>query len=251
MRLSELANYLDGLLEVGRFRDYAPNGLQVEGRAEVGRLVAGVTACQALIEAALAEGADAILVHHGYFWKGEDPRIRGIKRQRLRSLLASEISLLAYHLPLDAHAAYGNNVQLARVLGLEIDGAVDTQAGPAMLWHGRLPDECSPPALLRHVTHRLGRAPLHIPGARERIRTMAWCTGAAQDAIEDALALGADAYLTGEVSERTVHVAREAGIHFIAAGHHATERYGVRALAEHLGEKFDIGCRFIDIDNPV
>lgn len=249
--LDELATYVDGLLETRRFRDYTTNGLQVEGRERVGRLVGGVTASLDLIEAAAERGADALIVHHGYFWKNEDPCIRGMKRRRLGTLLANDISLLAYHLPLDAHPVYGNNIQLARLLGIEVTGVMDTDNDPPITLRGELPEALPPAALARHIGAALGREPLHIPGHDRPVRTLGWCTGAAQDYIEYAVAAGVDAFISGEVSERTTHVARESGVHYFAAGHHATERGGVQALGAHLAEKFDLEYEFVEIDNPV
>jgi dinuclear metal center YbgI/SA1388 family protein len=250
--LSELAACLERLLECGRFTDYAPNGLQVEGRAEVRRLVGGVSASRELITQALAWGADAIVVHHGWFWRNEDPCVRGMQRQRLRALLCADMSLLAYHLPLDAHAELGNNVQLARVLDIEVTGALETAPGePALLLRGRLSAPMSGEELGHHIARCLARAPLHITAGPALIRDVAWCTGAAQDYLLRAAAAGVDAFITGEASERTTHQARESGVHFYAAGHHATERYGVQALLAHLGARFDLATRFIDIDNPV
>ncbi len=249
--LPSLVTYLDDLLEIHRFSDYAPNGLQVEGRPSIGRIVGGVSASLALIEAAIADEADAVIVHHGWFWRNEDPRVLGIKRARLRRLLSADVSLLAYHLPLDAHPVHGNNAQLARVLDLEVEPVTDAaRNGPALLWRGRVRDACSPEAFARHIGERLGREPLHIAGTGGDILRVAWCTGAAQDHIEDAARIGVDAYISGEVSERTTHVAREAGIHYFAAGHHATERYGIAALGRHLAATLGIDFRFIDIDNP-
>ncbi len=247
--LVELVRYLDELLQPEAFQDYCPNGLQVEGCHEVSRLVAGVTATQALIDTAIERGADVILVHHGFFWKGEDARITGMKLKRLKKLLANDISVIAYHLPLDAHAEYGNNVQLARELDFSVDGSFGGRMELAL--YGRLPGAMSGEALSQHITDRLGRAPLHIAGEDAPITTVGWCTGAAQSFIEDAVSEGLDAFISGEISEQTVHVARETGIHFFATGHHATERYGVRALAEHLSQHFDINTKFVDIDNPV
>ena len=250
--LKELVTYLDRELAVDAFQDYCPNGLQVEGRAEVRRLVSGVTASLALIDAALKDGADVILVHHGYFWKGEDARITGMKRARLQRLLAGDLSLLAYHLPLDAHPELGNNVQLARRLGFTVAGGFGAAGRtPDLALHGTPAAPLSPQALGEHLGRCLGRAPLHIPGAAAEVRSVGWCTGAAQSFIEGAAALGLDAFVSGEVSEQTTHVARECGIHYFAAGHHATERYGVQALGEHLAQRFGLEHRFIDIDNPV
>ena len=249
--LQDLVNYCDQLLGVDQFQDYCPNGLQVEGRAQIKTLVSGVTASQALIDAALAHQADSVLVHHGYFWKGENPCVVGMKRRRLQSLLTGEISLLAYHLPLDAHDELGNNAQLGRVLGIAVRGGFGGGRGPDIALHGELRAPASPQQLSDHIARQLGREPLHIPGHSELITKVAWCTGAAQSYIEQAAALGADAFISGEISEQTVHVARETGIHYYSAGHHATERYGVQALGDHLADYFAIEHQFIDIDNPV
>lgn len=249
--LKALVEYTNTLLNIEDFRDYAPNGLQVEGRPEVTALVTGVTASQELLDAAIAAGADVILVHHGYFWKGEDACITGMKRQRLQSLLTSDTSLLAYHLPLDAHPELGNNASLARLLGFDVHGRFGNDDGMQLGQHGRLPAPMGGGALAEHIHRRLGRAPLHIPGKRPVIETLGWCTGAAQSYIEAAVEQGLDAFISGEISEQTVHVARECGIHYFAAGHHATERFGVQSLGEHLAKHFGISHRFIDIENPV
>ena len=248
MKLEELVNYLDGLLMPGKFRDYCPNGLQVEGRSEIGRIVAGVTASQALLDAAVVHNADAILVHHGYFWKGEDGRVTGIRRKRLATLLAKDISLLAYHLPLDAHPELGNNAQLARRLGWIPDGRFGEQD---IAWLGTLAEPCDLPGLAAKVGAVLGRVPLVIGDGSRPIRRIGWCSGGAQGYFEQAIALGVDAFMSGEISEQTVHLARESGVAYLAAGHHATERYGVEALAEHLAQEFALSCSFIDLDNPV
>jgi dinuclear metal center YbgI/SA1388 family protein len=250
INLEELVAYLDDLLEVDRFTDYSPNGLQVEGRPSVRKLVTGVTACQALLDAANERDADAILVHHGYFWRGEDARIVGIKRQRIQTLLQTDISLLAYHLPLDAHPVYGNNAQLGERLGFTTEGQFG-QTEPAIGLYGHLAEAMTAAALTKHIAQVLQRAPLHIAGGASVIHNIAWCTGAAQGYIEQALSLGVDAYISGEISEQTVHIAREAGIHYFAAGHHATERYGVQALGEHLAAHFGLEHEFVDIENPV
>lgn len=250
IQLKELVAYLDTLLEASSFQDYAPNGLQVEGRACVGKVVGGVTASLALIEAAVENGADAILVHHGYFWRGENPCVVGTKAQRLKTLLGRDVSLLAYHLPLDAHAILGNNAALARCLDFTIDGRMGAGVVPIGMY-GHLPYSMDAAALSAYITSRLGRAVLHIPGGTGPICRIGWCTGAAQSYIDAAVELELDGFLTGEVSEQTVHVAREAPIHFFAAGHHATERGGVQALLEHLKEKYLIETQFIDIANPV
>jgi dinuclear metal center YbgI/SA1388 family protein len=249
--LQELVEYTNTLLAVGRFPDYCPNGLQVEGRPDVVLLISGVTASQDLIDAAVAAGADAVLVHHGYFWKGEDPCITGMKRRRLQRLLGSETSLLAYHLPLDVHPELGNNAQLARVLGLETRGTFGGDDGTGLVHYAYTEPAMDAVVLAGRIRSALGRAPLHIPGARALIRSVGWCTGAAQSWIEAAAGRGLDAFISGEISEQTVHVARECGIHYFAAGHHATERFGVQALGNHLAERFSIAHRFIDIENPV
>jgi dinuclear metal center YbgI/SA1388 family protein len=249
--LLELVDYTNKLLDVNSFTDYCPNGLQVEGSAEVSVLVSGVTASMALIEAAQAEGADAILVHHGYFWKGENTCITGLKRKRLQRLLERDTSLLAYHLPLDAHSELGNNTQLARVLGIECLGHFGPAGDLQLAQYGQLPRPLDVAACCEHIEQSLGRAPQHIPGTAAEIQRVGWCTGAAQSYIEAAAEQGLDAFISGEISEQTVHVARETGIHYFAAGHHATERFGVCALGEHLAKKFDIRHTFIDIDNPV
>jgi dinuclear metal center YbgI/SA1388 family protein len=221
--------------------------LQVQGRPEVHTLIGGVTACQALLDAAVEQQADAVLVHHGYFWKGEDPCIVGMKHRRLATLLRHDLSLIAYHLPLDAHPELGNNAQLARALDLTVTGAAGDN-GLVML--GEPAEPTSGAAFAAHLATRLGREPLHVAGTDAPIRRLAWCTGAAQSSIGVALETGADAFLTGEASEQTVHFARENGLHFFAAGHHATERYGVRALGAHLARRFDLCFQFVDIDNP-
>lgn len=257
VKLDELVQYINGLLEVDNFRDYCPNGLQIEGKSEVNKLVAGVTACQDLLDAAIREKADAILVHHGYFWKGEDQTITGLKRKRVKSLLAADVSLLAYHLPLDTHPELGNNARLAAILGLQKKGTFggafgySTDSSPEIAMHGELVEPVDGEVFALHIADCLQRTPLYIKGSSNPIRTIGWCSGAAQSYLEQAAALGLDAFLTGEISEQTVHIARETGIHFYAAGHHATERYGVEALGKHLAKKFSLDVQFIDIDNPV
>lgn len=251
-QLSELVSYTDRLLSIDSFNDYCPNGLQVEGRTEVNTLVGGVTACQALLDEAIERQADAVLVHHGYFWKGENPRVIGMKQRRLATLLRHDISLIAYHLPLDAHLEFGNNAQLARVLDLNIIGTTGgNQRTPGLVMLGETINPMPGPAFAAHLTARLHRNPLHIAGHDIPIKRLAWCTGGAQSYIEQAFEAGADAFLTGEASEQTVHFARENHLHFFAAGHHATERYGVQALGTHLAERFGLNFTFVEIDNPV
>lgn len=244
--LADLVQHLDAQLAVAGIDDYCPNGLQVEGKAEIKKIVTGVTASQRLLERALEQGADAILVHHGYFWKNEPRTITGMHRQRLATLLHHDVSLLAYHLPLDLHQELGNNVALARVFGWQ---PARESLGKLLLW-ADLPQQQSGEQLAKLLGQRLQRAPLHIPASRP-IQRVAWCTGAAQSYIGDAVALGCDAFISGEISESTVHEARESGIHYFAAGHHATERYGVQALGDYLAGQFEVETEFIDCDNPV
>lgn len=248
---STLVDYCNQLLQSDAFQDYCPNGLQVEGAQQVKRLVTGVTASQALVDAAVSAGAQMLLVHHGYFWKGEGSTITGIKQRRLKMLLTHDLNLLAYHLPLDVHGGVGNNVQLARLMGWSVLGGLEPGNPRSVGLHGELADAVDGATLAGQLANALGREPLHIAGNDRPIKRIAWCTGAAQGYIDRAIDLGVDAYVTGEVSEPTVHAARENGIHFFAAGHHATERYGVKALGEHLAEHFGIEHQFIDIDNPV
>lgn len=247
--LKDFVFYTNELLAVSQFQDYAPNGLQVEGREQIQKVVGGVTASLALIEAAIERHADAVVVHHGYFWRGEDPRIVGMKRRRLQKLLEHEINLLAYHLPLDAHTEVGNNAQLALRLGFKTAGRFGGSMSIGM--HGFLSVPRTGKELSDDLELSLGRSILHISGKEKQITTAAWCTGAAQSYIEQAVELGVDAFITGEASEQTVHIARETGIHFYSCGHHATERYGVKALIEHLANRFGVIQEFIDIDNPV
>ena len=248
MQLEQLRAYLDGMLEVARYRDYCPNGLQVEGRAEVSRVLCGVTASQALLDLAIDGGYDAVFVHHGYFWKGEDGRVTGIRKRRLASLLRHDISLLAYHLPLDAHPELGNNAQLAKVAGWRAEGCFGDQD---LGWIGIPSEVCEASRFVAQLGERLGREVMLLGDPGRIVRRVAWCTGGAQAYFEQAIAAGADIYVSGEASEPTFHLAREAGVCFAAAGHHATERYGARAIAAHLRQKFGLEADFVDIDNPV
>lgn len=245
MQLHQLCRFCDDYLSSSDFDDYCPNGLQVEGKAEVKRLVSGVTASRALIEAAIEHEADALLVHHGYFWKGESAPITGVKGQRIRLLMQHDISLLAYHLPLDAHPEVGNNACLAARCGWSV---LDQQG---LVWRGTLPQPLSLQQLLEQLEQQLQTRPLGIAGGDGDIRSIAWCSGAAHSYIEQAASMGVDAFISGEIAEPTVHLARELGIHYIAAGHHATERYGVQALGELLQGQFEIDHQYIDIANPV
>ncbi len=245
----QLLQAFDALLQPARFKDYGPNGLQVEGKSEIARIVSGVTASRALIEAAIAERADAIFVHHGLFWRGQDGRVTGWMKQRLQLLLAHDINLFAYHLPLDAHPELGNNAQLGRVLGLVADARFGEQdlgcVASAQFAGGE--------ALADHVAGVLGRGVTLVQpegGLGRPIRRVAWCTGGAQGYFEPAIAAGADAFITGEISEPQAHLSREMGVCFIAAGHHATERYGAPAMAAHVALQAGLEHVFIDVDNP-
>ncbi|MBQ0944226.1 Nif3-like dinuclear metal center hexameric protein [Ideonella sp. 4Y16] len=242
----DIDRHLHELLQVDRFKDYGPNGLQVEGKDEIVKIVSGVTASRALIDAAIAEGADALLVHHGLFWRGHDGRLTGWLKARVERLMAHGINLFAYHLPLDAHPEWGNNAQLGRQLGLQGEARFGDQD---LGWLGAAP-VATLDALAECAHQALGRAPLVLPGDGRPLQRVAWCTGGAQGFFEAAIAAGADAFITGEVSEPQAHLARETGVAFLACGHHATERYGAPALGAHLAAQFGLTHRFIDIDNP-
>lgn len=248
MELKALVDYTRQLLQVERYADYCPNGLQLEGRANINKIVSGVTASMALLESAKNAGADAILVHHGYFWKNEDASIVGLKRNRIKFLLENNISLLAYHFPLDAHPQLGNNAQLAQKLGLEVKS---WQGNQGLVGLGILPSAPSLKDFSKHIENQLQRKPLVIGDMNKSIKNVAWCTGGAQGYMQDAIDLGVDVFISGEISEQTYHLAQESGVVYIAAGHHATERYGVQALGEHLAEHFGIQHEYIEIDNPV
>lgn len=248
--LQQTLSAFDSLLQPGQFRDYGPNGLQVEGKQELRRIVSGVTASRALIEAAIQARADAVFVHHGLFWRGHDGRVTGWLRQRLALLLAHDISLFAYHLPLDAHPELGNNAQLGRVLGLQSAGRFGEQdlgfwgtpVGTAQF--------ASAQALADHVQATLGRPVVLVAPDARPVRRVGWCTGGAQGYFESAIAAGVDAFITGEISEPQAHYARECGVAFLACGHHATERYGAPAMAAHVAAELGLAHEFIDIDNP-
>ncbi len=243
----ELEAHLAALLAVDRFKDYGPNGLQVEGRDEVAMLVTGVTASLALIDAAIEARADAVLVHHGLFWRGQDGRLTGWLRERVARLLAHGINLFAYHLPLDAHVELGNNAQLGQRLGLRAEARFGDQE---LGFIGAAEAALDAPALAARVADRLQRAPLLLPGDGRPLQRIGWCTGGAQGYFEAAIAAGADAFITGEISEPQAHIARETGVAFLACGHHATERYGAPAVGEHLARQFGLAHRFIEIENP-
>jgi dinuclear metal center YbgI/SA1388 family protein len=242
-----LLRHLDELLQAGQFKDYGPNGLQVEGKARIHKVVTGVTASLALIDAAIEAGADAILVHHGLFWRGQDGRVTGWMKQRLARLIAHDINLLAYHLPLDAHGSLGNNAQWGQRLGLVADGRFGEQD---IGFVGPVPDGLDLAALSARVAQVLGRPPVVVPGDGRLLQRAAWCSGGAQGYFEAAIARGVDVFLTGEISEPQAHYARETGVAFMACGHHASERYGVQAVGQHLAARLGLQHQFLDIDNP-
>lgn len=246
--INELNHYTQQLMQVERFKDYSPNGLQVEGKNEIAKIVTGVTASMALLTAAQQAGADLILVHHGYFWRNEDARIVGIKRNRIKFLLQHDLNLMAFHLPLDAHVELGNNVQLGKVIGIE---AVAYDATVDLVAYGYLKQPMKLKDFVSQVETAVHRPALVIGEPEKMVQKIAWCTGAAQNYMESAINSAADVYISGEISEQTTHLALESGVAFIAAGHHATERYGINALGVHLAEKFNLRHEFIDINNPV
>ncbi|MER2493000.1 Nif3-like dinuclear metal center hexameric protein [Catenovulum sediminis] len=250
MKIKELEAQLNQLLSAELIKDYCPNGLQIEGDRAVKKLVTGVTATQALIDKAVSLEADAILVHHGFFWKNESACITGMKRKRIAALLNHGISLFAYHLPLDVHLSLGNNAQLAQVLEIADVETIEHVKPAGVLQKGRFTSPIALSKLAQKVETKLARKPLVESGGEFDVQTIAWCTGGGQSFIEQAVAEGVDAFITGEVSEQTIHVAREMGIHFIAAGHHATERYGVKALGEYLAKEYHLDVEFVDINNP-
>lgn len=246
----QLVTLIDEKLNSARIKDYCPNGLQVEGKASISTIVTGVTASQALLEQAVALGADAVLVHHGYFWKNEAMPVTGMKKRRLALLLKHDINLLAYHLPLDVHAELGNNAQLGKLLGISQSEAVLTAEPLGVLQQGQLATATALADIAAQLRQVLGREVLVEDAGIGLVKQIAWCTGGGQGYIEQAAAAGAQLFVTGEVSEQTIHVARELGIHFIAAGHHATERYGIKALGEYLAAELGLKVHFVDIANP-
>lgn len=248
VKINELTHYTQQLMQVTRFKDYCPNGLQVEGRDEINKIVTGVTASMALLEAAHKVGADLVLVHHGYFWRNETPEIVGIKQRRIKFLLTHGINLMAYHLPLDAHEVLGNNVQLGNLLGFKAQNYIGSEN---LIAYAELETEMSLSQVVSLLELRLDRQVIAIGELERIVKKVAWCTGAAQGYMEQAIALGVDLYISGEISEQTTHQSLESGVAYICAGHHATERYGIQALGSHLAEKFNLAHEFIDIHNPV
>lgn len=252
---AQLLSWLDTYLQSHQFKDYCPNGLQVEGVAEIKHIVTGVTASQALLEAAVAQGADTVLVHHGWFWKNEDARIRGMKKKRLAFALKHDLNIFAYHLPLDAHPVVGNNSQLAKLLGFKTD--VDAEGNPrgigpdGLIQTGSLESPLPLEQIAKHIAEKLQREPFVVGNAQQLVHRLAWCTGGAQGFMADAIDVGVDLYISGEVSEPNYHYAQETATAYIGAGHHATERYGVKALGEKIAAQFGIKVQFLDINNPI
>ena len=251
IKRDELVSYLQEYLVCDDFKDYAPNGLQIEGAATIQTLCTAVTASQAVIDKAAAMQADALLVHHGYFWRGETPQITGTKYKRISQLISNNMNLLAYHLPLDCHPTLGNNACLGKLFDLDIIRMHPAGQIPNLLWSGVLNKSISAKAFSGLIEKKLKREPLHVAGINKPIHRIAWCSGAAEDYIEEASQLGVDAYLSGEISERTFYQAKELGLHYFACGHHATERLGIQALGEHLSERYGLSHQFIDSENPV
>jgi dinuclear metal center YbgI/SA1388 family protein len=249
--LGKLQTFLDDTLKPKAIKDYCPNGLQVAGASSITRLACAVTASRYAIEQAAACGAQALLVHHGLFWQGQSPCLVGVQYQRVALLLEHGISLLAYHLPLDVHLQYGNNAQLAQQLGIEVTAQHAIDGVNALLWQGRLSSPQSPASLIEQWQTGLARTPLLLGDQHRLVQTLAWCTGGAQKYFQQAIELGVDAYITGEVSESQFHLSQETGVRFFACGHHATERYGVQALAQAAAAALDIDIQFIDENNPV
>ena len=251
MQLMQLSDFCDDYLRVSDFKDYCPNGVQVESVGEVESIVSGVTASLDLIEAAIEVKADTLLVHHGYFWKGEAAIITGFKGRRIRTLIKNNLNLLAYHLPLDAHPVVGNNAQIAKIMGWEVHGTFASVGLHDIVFHTTLRAVMTLDELSESIASKLNTKPLSIAAGDKLIRRVAWCTGAAQSYIDQAADRGFDVFISGEVSENTFHYAKECGIHYIAAGHHATERYGVQALGQLIVDQFGLQHQFIDIPNPV
>ncbi|THB75381.1 MAG: Nif3-like dinuclear metal center hexameric protein [Gammaproteobacteria bacterium] len=249
MQLAELKKYLAEYLVVDKIKDYCPNGLQVESSAEVNKIITGVSANMELIEAAIERNADTIITHHGFFWKGEEPTITGIKGNRIRALIQNNINLLAYHLPLDIHPEIGNNALFARQLGANVEGGFGAVGIIDLGVIGRLSNPLHADELQELLAGILGRTPDVVGVCDKKIGRVGICTGAAQDYIEEAAALGVDAFISGEISERTPHMAKELGVCYFAAGHHATERFGIKAVGELLADKFALNVEFVEVVN--
>ncbi|MDI1353136.1 MAG: Nif3-like dinuclear metal center hexameric protein [bacterium] len=251
IKLGELTHYLNDHLNCAEFNDYAPNGLQIEGKESINRICTAVTASEEAISAAVTLHADALIVHHGFFWRNENPVITGMKQRRISKLLKNDMSLLAYHLPLDCHATLGNNACIAKLLSLSSVKMHGVNSIKNLLWSGYLPQAMSGVQLSEFIATRFNRTPLYIAAHDQAIKSIAWCSGGAQNYIVEAHALGVDAYLSGEVSEKTYYQAKELGIHYYSCGHHATERYGVQALGDYLATNFALEHIYIESDNPI
>ncbi|MEC8887265.1 MAG: Nif3-like dinuclear metal center hexameric protein [Pseudomonadota bacterium] len=249
--LTEILAWCEQTLQVSQFKDYCPNGLQIEGKTEVQTLVSSVTASQVAIEQALDLKADALIVHHGYFWKGEPSPLTGIKGKRIKQLMQADVSLIAYHLPLDAHPTLGNNAALADLLGIKITGALDSSERFPIGNIGELDTALTPEQFSKRISDVLGQKPIHISSGKSTIQKVGFCTGGAQDFLYKAADFDCDAYISGEVSERTYHEALEYGVDYFAAGHHATERYGVQRLAKALAEQFQLTHHYVELSNPI
>ena len=245
-----LVTYVDSLLGCDNFKDYAPNGLQIEGKSKLVKICTAVSAGEVVVKQAIELGADMLIVHHGYFWRGEQPQITGAKKRRFSLFLQNDLNLCAYHLPLDSHLEIGNNACLAEILPVGKIMSHDAKGIQDILWTGELEKELSASDFNEFLAKNL-QTPIYLSGGDKKIKKVAWCSGGAQDFIEDAATLGADAYISGEVSERTFYQAEELRVHYFACGHHATERYGVQELGKHLASKFDLKYEFIDIKNPI
>jgi len=251
MTRDELSTYLNDYLSVDLYQDYAPNGLQVEGKQSISRICTAVSASESVIIEACSQGADALLVHHGFFWRGEEPTVLGMKRRRLGHIMAHDLNLFGFHLPLDCHPVIGNNVCIGKILNVSDIKTHPQGKNRDLLWSGRLAEAVNPTDFAQFLQEKFSREPTHLGCMKNVIERIAWCSGAAQDLIDDAAKLGVDAYISGEISERTYYQAQELNTHYFACGHHATERYGIHALGEHLKEQFGLSHVFIDVNNPV
>ena len=250
-KLQDIIQWCDQTLKSPEFKDYAPNGLQIEGKTEVRKILAAVTASQDAIDAAIRENADLLLVHHGYFWKGEAYPITGMRGKRIKSLIQHDISLLAYHLPLDSHPSLGNNAAIADLLKLERIEALDPSERHPIGNIGYLNQPMPVEDFKKFVSETLKFDVTHLPADKNMIEKVGFCTGGAQDYIVKAAEQGCDAYISGEVSERTFYEAKELGVHYFACGHHATERYGVQRLGQAISEQFDIEYVYFELNNPI
>lgn len=251
MKRHEFLSIIEEILDAQSINDYCPNGLQVEGSTEISKIITGVTASQALIDEAIERNADCIIVHHGYFWKGESQAITGLKKRRIQALLENNINLMAYHLPIDIHPTFGNNAQLGKLFSFRNVKCHPAVKPLGIIMHGELEEACDAESFRRHISQKLDREALHVSSSSNKaIQKVAWCTGGGQSYIDAAHDLGVDAFISGEISEQTTHSARELDLHYFAAGHHATERYGVKSLGEHLSQVTGIKCEFVDIPNP-